>query len=104
MAKDSLKKCYRSIPMEDRLPIGTVGSDYDELSSAQKESEVVSQQCDKPNEFVKQICDIEGNLLPIFGTALVPIEKSLPSSVLSQKQSNVVQIIQCRQERSIMMH
>ena len=58
MAEGSLKKCYKSIPIEDRLPNETVESDRDELSSAEKESKVTSQQCDKPNESVEQICDL----------------------------------------------
>ena len=37
MAEGSLKKCYKSIPIEDRLPNETVESDRDELSSAEKE-------------------------------------------------------------------
>ena len=31
LSEDSLKKCYRSIPIEDRLPVVTIESDHDEL-------------------------------------------------------------------------
>ena len=31
LSEDSLKKCYRSIPIEDRLPIGIMESDHDVL-------------------------------------------------------------------------
>ena len=41
MAEDSLNKCHICIPIENRLPIGT--AEHDELSSAEKESEVASQ-------------------------------------------------------------
>ena len=55
MSEDSLKKRYRSIPIEERLPIGTLEpdeTDLEELSSVDKEGEVVKQLFDDQNQLI----------------------------------------------------
>ena len=51
---DSLKKRYKGIPVEERLPIGTV--ETEELSSAEREGEAVKQLYDNDqNHLIEQI-------------------------------------------------
>ena len=77
LSEDSLKKRYRNIPIEDRLPIGIIESDHelDKIVSAECVNESVDQQLEKPKELV----DTEGILPPIFDPVLVPVEESLQS-------------------------
>ena len=74
LSEDNLKKRYRNIPIEDRLSIGIIESDHDELDkivSAECVNESVDQQLEKPKELV----DTEGILPPIFDPVLVPVEE-----------------------------
>ena len=94
---DSLKKRYKSIPVEERLPIGTVEPDETEdLSSVEKECEAVNKQLsdNNQNQLIEQISNRESNTPQIFDPILVPIEESLPSC--GPIPSDVVYIAQCK--------
>ena len=64
LSMDSLTKRYKSIPVEERLPTGTVESDEtEEILSAEREGEQIKQLCDNdPNHLIEQISDIGGDI------------------------------------------
>ena len=100
LSEDSLKKRYRSIPIEDRLPVGTIESDHDELDKINiVRAECVKESFDQQLEKPKELVDTEDILPPIFDPVFVPVEESLPSPPSGpSEQCNVVHIIQCKNE------
>lgn len=102
MCEEGLKKRYRSISTEDRLPVGVLEPDHTELSSSHDEVRdpfPVIKDCNHVDEYQDN-----GNFdVPqFFDPILIPAEESLPSAIdLSDtvfiKKSNDA-IIRARQE------
>ena len=98
--EDSLKKRYKSIPVEDRLPIGIMESYHDELDKILS-PECATESVDQQFEKLKELVNMEGNLPPIFDLVLMPVKESLPSSASGpSEQCDILHIIFTVQRRS----
>ena len=101
LSEDSLKKRYRSIPVEEKLPIGIVESDHDkteELSSSEKEQVSDNQHSYKLNEPVEDVYITEGSIPPIFAPIVIPVDETLPSPLPTQSQhSDVIHVLQYKE-------
>ena len=99
MCEDGLKKRYKSIPLEDRLPVGTLESDSTENPSQDEGRNYLSG--------IKEHDEYQDNIsfeVPQFYPVLIPIEESFPSAVHSNdaiqlRKSNET-IVKARQERN----